>query len=803
MASDHDKIYEKIFALTELYSIEDYQLYNMTNIFLPDLANKDNANPLEHIRVLFDFFNQDKEIVVNKKNAKQLYLFLKIKYDINDMNLILYKNEKYNLDYVLQKINSRKNIKGFIKIKLKLNDFPLKNYILEETNETETDFDKILLLKKKNNNHINNNNKTTLVTKELNSINNLTETKIILKENNHSSQNFDVNRTQIYMQNYSDHYQNNITNQNNKGYNNINNNNQNISININMNLNNNTNNNINNNINNFNPNNNYLLNNCNQNQAMNNNFNFNLMNSNINLSSNSYNNTNYVGQNVMNSNSNLNNNSKMNNNSMNAFNMNNNSMNNLCMNSMGGMNSMSGMNSLSGFNSMSGTNSMNNMICMNNMSCMNSMNSMNCMNYMNSMNGMNSINNIIFSNTMPVLNNNINFNINNMDLNLKKNNNSQINQIGNNKDIIDFKLSFNDNDKNLNLFPFVGLRNVGMTCYMNSTLQCLIHIPELNRFFFNIYAFEKKKFKNINKTAETKGYLSEKYYDLLCEIAAIEMDDYRSSKSISPNSFHNAIGTLNPQFREFDANDSKDLLLFLFQSMHEELNYNGDKKLQGVPSCDQTKPQEALNFFLTVNQELNLSIFSYLFYGIFKSETSCLVCKRKFYNFQYFQIISFPLYEYKNEKEFNIYRGFKDYIKPEKMEGDNQCYCQQCKKLTVSEVQNKIFLTPPYLIINLDYGKNKKYNPGKIKFGESLDLTGFTVPDCSGRMYQLVAISAHIGESGRSGHYIAYCKNTIKNNNYNNWYEFNDSSVSKVKFEDINRYSPYFLIFKKVDQSIL
>ena len=197
MASDSDKIFEKIFALTELYSIEDYQLYNMTNIYLPDLANKDNANPLEHIRVIFDFFNRDKEIVVNKKNAKQLYLFLKIKYDINDMNLILYKNDKYNLDYVLQKINSRKNIKGFIKMKLKIKEFPLKNYILEETNETETDFDKILLLKKKNNNHINNNNKTTLVTKELNSINNLTETKIILKENNHSSQNFDVNSTQI------------------------------------------------------------------------------------------------------------------------------------------------------------------------------------------------------------------------------------------------------------------------------------------------------------------------------------------------------------------------------------------------------------------------------------------------------------------------------------------------------------------------------------------------------------------------------------------------------------------------------
>ena len=107
------------------------------------------------------------------------------------------------------------------------------------------------------------------------------------------------------------------------------------------------------------------------------------------------------------------------------------------------------------------------------------------------------------------------------------------------------------------------------------------------------------------------------------------------AKKISPSDFRNAIGTLNPQFRDFDANDSKDLLLFLFQAMHEELNYYGDQKLNHVPMCDQKNQNEALEFFMKVNNELNLSIFSYLFYGIFKSETLCGVCHNKFYNFQY------------------------------------------------------------------------------------------------------------------------------------------------------------------------
>jgi hypothetical protein len=30
------------------------------------------------------------------------------------------------------------------------------------------------------------------------------------------------------------------------------------------------------------------------------------------------------------------------------------------------------------------------------------------------------------------------------------------------------------------------------------------------------------------------------------------------------------------------------------------------------------------------------------------------------------------------------------------------------------EIRNKIYLTPPYLIINIDYGENKKYKPFQL-----------------------------------------------------------------------------------------
>ena len=128
------------------------------------------------------------------------------------------------------------------------------------------------------------------------------------------------------------------------------------------------------------------------------------------------------------------------------------------------------------------------------------------------------------------------------------------------------------------------------------------------------------------------------------------------------------------------------------------------------------------------------------------------------------------------------------------MIGDNQCYCQNCKGLRDATVKSIIHFTPPYLIINIDYGKNKKYEPSKVEFGEIIDLSGFISSNCTKKLYELVAVSTHIGSSGSSGHYIAYCKD--KNDE---WHKFDDSSHNKCKFDEVNSYSPYLLIFKRDD----
>ena len=402
-------------------------------------------------------------------------------------------------------------------------------------------------------------------------------------------------------------------------------------------------------------------------------------------------------------------------------------------------------------------------------------------------------NNLIPSNIpQSIGNNNISFNNPSFQINN--------NQLLNSGNIIDYNAFI---EKNANLyfkhvlnkgiekkyFSKTGLNNVGLTCYMNSTLQCLLHVPELTSFFINSYSEFEKSHEEIIKKTETQGKICAEYNYIISNIFKDQ-----NKKAFSPKYFNDLISKLNPQFAKYESNDAKDLIIYLLQEMHEELNYFGGKNLENIPKCNQLIEADSFNFFFEINSKLNFSIISYLFWGIVKQITTCKSCNQKLYNFQYYQYLSFPLYKYAHQK-FNLYKGLKDYISEERLSGENQFYCQICKGLRDASIFSKIYYTSPYLLINFDYGKNKKYVPNDFIFGEIIILNEeFLAINTSKANYQLIAVSSHIGSSGNTGHYITFCKDTTGENS---WYEYNDSSVRKCSFDSTKNYSPYLLLYKK------
>ena len=92
-------------------------------------------------------------------------------------------------------------------------------------------------------------------------------------------------------------------------------------------------------------------------------------------------------------------------------------------------------------------------------------------------------------------------------------------------------------------------------------------------------------------------------------------DNY--SNTFSPDDFKRTLGIYNPKFRKFESNDFKYLILFLLQTMHEELNYFGNKnqRLEGFPN--QYDLFQAYSYFYTNYNTNNFSKISLLFYGTY------------------------------------------------------------------------------------------------------------------------------------------------------------------------------------------
>ena len=404
-------------------------------------------------------------------------------------------------------------------------------------------------------------------------------------------------------------------------------------------------------------------------------------------------------------------------------------------------------------------------------------------------------------------------------------NNNTINNDTNN-DFLNNKNNYTDNIQDNNSFKTIpkdcytlkynyyfhktGLHNIGSTCYMNATLQCLLHVSPLVEYFIFIYPKQYKDINKINESIETKGKISNSFFEIIKSISEngkqnnsinsqnsnYYLYQYRSSyndNAVSPEKFQRAVGTFNPLFRNLEANDSKDLILYLLQIMHQELNYYTlNQPFTGYPN--QLDRENTLQVFIESYDKLNKSIISDLFYGTNENITKCLGCGRVIYNFQKFEFISFGMFKY-NHKNFNIYNGFEDNSSIEKLEGDNKYYCNNCKGSRDAEICTKIFKSPKFLVINLDYGKNKMYMPSSINYDEEIDITRFINKPESTIRYRILCVCSHYGDSGSYGHYIAYCKHLKESR----WYKFNDSLVSQCSKEEI-KYggNPYLLLYERI-----
>ena len=395
--------------------------------------------------------------------------------------------------------------------------------------------------------------------------------------------------------------------------------------------------------------------------------------------------------------------------------------------------------------------------------------------------------------------------------------------------------------------PQIGLQNVGATCYMNATIQCFGQIEKLVDHFKSYSkicdTIENYKIKREDCLTEAFKYLIENLWP-----TNIKYNDKKynlentNNKYFVPKLFKERISKMNTLFEGAKANDSKDLVNFIIMRLHEELNEG--KKYENNNAPSQENELSMFNYFKESTKYENKSIISDLFYGINGTVYECSKCHTRKYNFQIGFFYIFPLEEvrkfkiqldqnsymqnlqflqmqmnqnfpYMNNMNMNLMplcfpfnanaqnknsvtiKDCFDYNqKIERMEGENSMYCNKCNTQEPANYQSYIVEAPEIIIIILNRGKGIEFNV-KLEFDEFLSINQYVKNNDGSYNYRLIGVVTHLGESGASGHFIAYCLSPVENQ----WYNYNDDlcfPVTKFKEQVIDYAMPYILFYQKI-----
>ncbi|KAJ3431954.1 ubiquitin carboxyl-terminal hydrolase faf-x-related [Anaeramoeba flamelloides] len=334
---------------------------------------------------------------------------------------------------------------------------------------------------------------------------------------------------------------------------------------------------------------------------------------------------------------------------------------------------------------------------------------------------------------------------------------------------------------------YIGLSNLGATCYLNSFFQQLFNTPKFRKGLLsmedNIFIEKLKKYEKSNNDEnyvnEEENYEKNKkddnfFFYLQCIFGELWKSDRWGANSKD----------FCDRFLDWDGNPINP---FIQMDVYELLTRLFDKVEDKIKSTKQ-------NNFIEKT-----------FVGKVASQIIGIKDPHFSERLENFYSISLDVI-----KKKNVYESLDQYIEGDMLTGDNKYFSDKLgKKIDVLK-RTCIHTLPENLILHLkrfefDMNTMQRYKVNDhFEFPMELNMYKFTREGIDQKQmgntsneknnkcyeYDLVGILVHLG-SALGGHYYSFIKeretrdNKTFENNEGNWYKFDDSSVTKFSIDDI------------------
>ncbi|KAF4797812.1 putative ubiquitin carboxyl-terminal hydrolase FAF-X [Turdus rufiventris] len=356
---------------------------------------------------------------------------------------------------------------------------------------------------------------------------------------------------------------------------------------------------------------------------------------------------------------------------------------------------------------------------------------------------------------------------------------------------------------------FVGLKNAGATCYMNSVIQQLYMIPAIRN---GILAIEGTGSDVDDDMSGDEKQDNESNVDPRDDVFGYphQFEDKPALSKTEDRKEYN-IGVLRHLQVIFGHLAASRLQYYVPRGFWKQF------RLWGEP-VNLREQHDALEFFNSLVDSLDEALkalghpamLSKVLGGSFADQKICQGCPHRYECEESFTTLNVDIRNHQN-----LLDSLEQYVKGDLLEGANAYHCEKCNKKVDTVKRLLIKKLPPVLAIQLkrfDYDWERecaiKFND-YFEFPRELDMEPYTVAGVAklegddvnpenqiiqneqsenehsgSTKYRLVGVLVHSGQAS-GGHYYSYIiQRNGGDGEKNRWYKFDDGDVTECKMDD-------------------